>query len=966
MIINQPTKRQIFLLLFLLTGMSGAHAQFFTTGQDPASLRWQQIQTDHFQVIFPEGFEDKAQYTTNILEHAYDLAGRSLDHKPRKISVIIHNQTVISNGFVAPAPHRMELFSVPPQDNLDSPWLEHLAIHEFRHVVQIDKLDQGLTRVLGYVFGEQANAVVAGMMPMWYFEGDAVIAESALTRNGRGRLPSFSRNIRARLADSVPLFSFDKMLMGSYRDNTPNHYELGYHLTSYGRKQYGAGLWQNVQNHVGQRPWQLFSFSLGLNRFSGLYSGSLYDSAMTWFEEYYHTGNDGVSSTGKLLAGDGHRDYTSYRFPKRLDEGHLLALKKDYSRLPRFVRIGPSGEEVLHIPGPMTFEGFSYENGLVAWSERMPDLRWGNQTYSVIKIYDINKKREQVLRLETRWFAPDLSGDARQVVAARVGVNNNFSLVAVSTANGQVLKEWRHPSGIFLQQPVWSVNDQSIFVIGGTDNGKGIYRVDYQTGQWTTVLSPGYREINHLTAGENYLFFRAAVGNKEQICALDLGDERLYQVTSAPVNASDVSYSPRSGEMLYAGYQANGYNLRKMTLDNNTFESLEKPGNSENNPGLLTHLANQEEKLFHEAEMPRKNHPVKPYRKWKNLFHFHSWAPFYMDYDVNNPAISDVAPGLTLFSQNLLSTTLATLGYSYSNKAHHLHTNFTYKGWYPVFNLSGEYGGKPGIVKPPSVSWEPELANDYTRWDATVSLPLNLSNGKNITGMTPSVSYEFDRTFYHNYQENYYMRGLQTIDYGFWFYAYQRMAYRDLIPRWGFTFDLNYRSSPFSEKILGDMLSMEGRAYLPGLIEDHGISLAAGYQNQEPDKYLYSSYLDFPRGFEPRTTEKLVTFESEYMFPLAYPDWNLPALLYVKRLKAAGFFDYAWNRRRILKNNQVVWETEPLYSVGAELTTDFHLARAMFPLSAGVRYAYMPQFADHRIEFIFNVDFFRIYGKLFE
>jgi len=966
MMMSHRMCRYILFVLLLAAGPGAVHAQFFTSGQDPASLRWQQIQADHFQVIFPEGFEDKAQYVTNILEHAYGLAGRSLDHKPRNISVIIHNQSVISNGFVAPAPHRMELYSVPPQDNLDNPWLEHLAIHEFRHVVQIDKLHQGLTKVLGYVFGEQANAVVAGIIPMWYFEGDAVIAETALTQNGRGRLPSFSRNIRARLADSVPLFSFDKMLLGSYKDYTPNHYELGYHIASFGRKKYGAGLWQDVEDHVAHRPWQLFSFNLGLNRFSGQYIEGLYDSAMTWFEDYYYSADAVSNASGRLLAGEGHYDYVSYRFPVRLEGDDLLALKKDYSRLPRFVRIGPSGEKVVHVPGPMTFEGFSYASGMIAWSERIPDPRWSNRNYSVVKVYDMSRKKARVLSWKKRWFAPDLSGNARRVVAAKVGVNNEFSLVVVATANGQVVKEWKHPSGIFLQQPVWSVNDESIFVIGGTTKGKGIYRVDYQTGSWETILEPGYREINHLSAGQDHLFFRAAVDNKEQIVALNLKNDQLQRVTSAPVNAGDVSWSPGNNEILYAGYQANGYNIRRLRLDQNDFESLEATENTENNTDLAARLARQEDSLFHSAPVPRNDYAVQPYRKWKNLLHFHSWAPFYMDYNVNNPAISDVAPGVTLFSQNLLSTALATLGYSYSDDAHHLHTNITYKGWYPVFNLSGVYGGKPGIVKPPSVSWTPELVNDYTRWDATVSLPLNLSRGRNITGINPSVSYEFDRTYYHNYQENYYTRGLQTIDYGLWFYTYQRMAYRDLVPRWGLTFDLNHRSSPFSESILGNMFSMEARGYVPGLVEDHGISLALGYQNQEPDKYLYTSYLDFPRGFEPRTSEELVTFESEYLFPLAYPDWNIPSLIYVKRLKAAGFFDYAWNRRRMMQNNRIVWDREQLYSVGAEITSDFHLARVMFPLSAGVRYSYMPQFSDHRFEFIFNVDFYRIYSKLFE
>jgi hypothetical protein len=191
------------------------------------------------------------------------------------------------------------------------------------------------------------------------------------------------------------------------------------------------------------------------------------------------------------------------------------------------------------------------------------------------------------------------------------------------------------------------------------------------------------------------------------------------------------------------------------------------------------------------------------------------------------------------------------------------------------------------------------------------------------------------------------------------------MAYRDIFPRWGVTFNMNVRSSPFSEELLGNMTALTGKVFMPGFMEDHGISLAAGYQKQNPEAYLYSSFLQFPRGVDARNTEKLYTFESEYVFPLAYPDWNLPSLLYVKRLKGKLFFDYAMNEYRRVVDNSVVWDNQDYYSLGGEWTADFHLARFMFPFSAGVRYAYVPQFSDHRFELVFNVDFYRIYSKLF-
>ena len=50
----------------------------------------------------------------------------------------MHADGGVSNGNVALAPRKSELYTMPSQDPTDD-WLEHLCVHEFRHVVQLDK-----------------------------------------------------------------------------------------------------------------------------------------------------------------------------------------------------------------------------------------------------------------------------------------------------------------------------------------------------------------------------------------------------------------------------------------------------------------------------------------------------------------------------------------------------------------------------------------------------------------------------------------------------------------------------------------------------------------------------------------------------------------------------------------------------------------------------------------------------------
>ena len=114
-------------------------AQYFDSGQDPSKIKWNQINTEHFQLIFPKEFEAEAQRLANVLDYVYTYGSRTLEHQPKKISVLLHTQSTIANAFVTWAPKRAEFYTIPPQNIYPQNWLDQLAIHEYRHVVQIDK-----------------------------------------------------------------------------------------------------------------------------------------------------------------------------------------------------------------------------------------------------------------------------------------------------------------------------------------------------------------------------------------------------------------------------------------------------------------------------------------------------------------------------------------------------------------------------------------------------------------------------------------------------------------------------------------------------------------------------------------------------------------------------------------------------------------------------------------------------------
>ena len=953
-------KRTILFVVFLGLVIS-ARAQYFSAGQDPASVNWLQINTEHFQIIFPESFDKKADYVANILDYSYDKLSYSLDHKPKKISVILHNQTIESNGFVSPTPYRMELFSVPSSNNLTMPWLEHLCIHELRHVVQVDKLNQGMTKVLTYLFGQQATGAVAGLLPFWYFEGDAVLAETALTPGGRGRQSAHAKELKSIVLDSGKTFSFNKMLLGSYKHKTPNHYSLGYHLVSYLRKETGTYVWSDVQNYVARNPYQIASFEFGMKKYADRYSGELFEESMGYYDSLWTARSSRRREPFKKINPQRKEPYASYRFPQYADNDRIVAKKESFSHLPQFVSISGQDEEVIHTPGIMTDERFSYSDSAIVWSEKQYDLRWDHRSYSVIKLYDIERKEEITLTNNTRLFSPDMDEQGERIVCVQITEDNNYSLVILDRETGFIQKQFTTPQNQFVQQPVWSPEGKYIYAIGLTQSGKTIYQVDTRTGKWVSLIEPTYDDIQYVSPGKDKIFFHADKGGADNIYKMSFEDSITYQLTFSENGSSDVSYTEKYNNLLYTDYSSEGYNIHELNL--NKYSPNIAQTKEYSDPVLET-LNEQEPSPVLSSDIPENTFERTSYSKLKNLFRFHSWAPFYFDYQELTKGSVSPAPGLLLLSQNDLSTATSSIGYSYENDNHQVHTRFTYEGWYPVISVSSNYGRTPQIIQPSDRGIEPDPTNDFIDFSMDVSVPLTLNVNKYITRFIPRIEYEYGKDLFYNVQDDYYLRGLKTLQYNLRFYSLQRQAYRDIMPKWGVLMNLNYLSSPFSENILGNRLSFMGNVFIPGLFKNHGIKFTGGYQKQQTDMYFFSNYLQLPRGYEALYSEELVNFKADYTFPLFYPDWSISSLFYFKRFKADLFFDYAYNKfRAYSSNNQIKWYDENLYSYGAEITTDFNVARLMFPFTAGVRYAYQPLSSQHNVEFVFNIDFYSLYNK---
>jgi hypothetical protein len=160
-------------------------------------------------------------------------------------------------------------------------------------------------------------------------------------------------------------------------------------------------------------------------------------------------------------------------------------------------------------------------------------------------------------------------------------------------------------------------------------------------------------------------------------------------------------------------------------------------------------------------------------------------------------------------------------------------------------------------------------------------------------------------------------------------------------------------NTPFGGNSLGDIRSAEASLYFPGILPHHSLKLYTAYQFKQPGDYSFADIITYPRGYSGLFNDQVFSFSADYKFPFLYPDLSIGPLLYLLRLKADMFFDYASG-----KTDQ---EDHIYNSVGIELTGDMHILRFLAPVELGVRALYRPVDKTFGAEFLFSINFTSLY-----
>jgi hypothetical protein len=907
--------KRFFIFIFLLFIGYLSKAQQF--GSNPVSIRWQQINTDTVRVIFPKGFDEKAQRIANIIHELQRKYSHSIGDASRKIDIVLHTQSLISNAYVGLAPFRSEFYLTPPQNVFELGavnWADNLALHEFRHAQQFNNFNKGLSKVASVLFGEDGQALLnAAAIPDWFFEGDAVFNETRFTQQGRGAMPLFMSSYQT-LFNANRQYSYLKMRNGSLRQYVPNHYALGYLLVAYGRKKYGDDIWRNVTDDAARFQPLFYPFQGAVKKHTGISYDRFVNDAMQYYQQQWQ-----ASANEKMdwLTATEKNTVSNYKYPYPGVNGSLIVLKTSYRAVPAFYKINPNGSEEKIAVRDIAIEDdhFGYNNGKIVYAAFQPDARWENRQFTTLKMLDAETGEEKKLVTRSKYFSPDISHDGNKIIAVKID-SSLKSVIDVMNLSGEIVTHIQSKEGIVFSNPKFSADDQYFFIAARNLQGEMALLKYSLTGTRAeeTLLPFANRVIGFLNVKRDTVSFSMAYNGKNDLFAvIDNKDKSLYRLASYSTGLNQAALLA-NGKLASSAFTADGYRLASFQ------PAWEKTGNANELTDLYVGDVYRPADHFMLDNLSLKQYPVTKYKKSTGFLNIHSWRPFYED-----PEYS-----FTLYGENVLGTLQTEIAYTYNQNegSHRLGYNGIFGGAYlqPIWGVSQTWQRTAAFNKDTLVNW-----NELVGY-AGLQLPLNLSGGKQYRFLSLSTTFNTERVKWTGIGQKLLQdRNVNYLSARLVYSTQIQKAIQHIYPHWAQSLLLQYRSSV--GKYTAHQFLATGSVYLPGLATNHNLVLTAALHSRDTLlQYVFSNNFPFSRGYTAVDFPVMWRLGVNYHFPLAYPDWGLGGIVYFLRLRSNLFFDYTQGKS--LRTGLVT----PFRTIGTELFFDTKWWNQQ-PVSFGIRYS---------------------------
>ena len=931
-------KTVLSAVVILLTAIS-SRAQFYTQGSDPSYLKWYSTETPYYKIIYPQGADSLARVYGRLLEQFRVPMGNTIgitpgDGQRTKMPVILHTHNVYSNGSVAWAPRRVDLFTLPdPYGSDPTPWEIQLVSHEPRHQAQLQYGYEKGFKIGTWLFGEGFNPVLwARYLDGPLGEGDAVAAETGLAAGTRARTADFLNYFRVAY-DQGDFRTWNRWRLGSFKHYVPDYYTIGY-MTIAGERVFGNNAMATRKlldhNHKAPLDFAQYSFKAGKN-------------FRKYAEQFNAVWQEEDAARAPFMPEE--RISPKEAFPVMYSSvtsmnGVIYALRSGYTHTDEMVRF-VNGKWVKEMPFASQTSSLAPDQDRCRfyWSETLPHPRWQLDGKSIIRYYDTIRHKIFDLTKNGRYYNPRPSHDGQLLAVAEYPVEGGSAAVLLSTFDGEVVSRFPAPAGVQATYLGW-LGDQ-LYALAIEDGGGALYSISV-AGEWKRIIGPVPAKMIELSGEGDCLEWTSDASGVNEFYQYYPSSGRLVKVTNTRYGAKE--FCMEGGYLYYTTMSLDGEHVARTPVSDLPMVAVK--ADEFHRYKVEDALTAQENAIGAvDLSMPVAFTDPIPYRKLAHPLKFHTWLPLYVDYDAVENDTFDisyeyVSPGLSAFFQNDLGTFSGELGYAIHPNPDHdkswrnaLHARLTYTGLYPVFEASfdigdraarqyrlGEYDlwGKTARASSGGLRDVPSLTASLRAY-----VPLSYRKGGLLYGITPQLRYTVSNNLYNTAPILYKAPDALFVDLptSFGFVGFGEGQYNFIhnasaslrgyfmlprphnrvYPKLGIGAEIGGYIRPGLMDIFKPITYGYVYGYLPGLYKTHGLKLTAMKQQQMNDAYFPDITLNtLPRGFDSSISSIIAASNSsqwritaDYAMPFCIRgDISLMPIFYIRNFVLTPHFDY--------------------------------------------------------------------------
>lgn len=529
------------------------------------SWHFQVLRSPHFEIIYRDTQEALAKKYLTAAERAREILVPIFEEGPGKTILVLMDDTDEPNGlaFFLPYP-QITIFPVLPSSNTGleeyGDWPLEMMLHEYTHILNMYPV-HGIYRPLQWIFGNliRPNA----LLPNWYLEGLALDFESRFSTHGRARSSWGDAAMRAlTLSDKWD------------RENISTINETGLNSWPRGARPYlyGGWWWKSLIKSKGSESIQTLNQNFS-RRLPFLLNGPIREVSGFTPSELFENSKAELSFTAESQLETIRASTSHAEMATTLDElgevdtfalspnGDRLALivRSDQSQIFRIARRNDNGWELADSP---RVEVFSVTR--VSWrnsSEVVFDQIDRTDPYVLYRDlfnYNLEQKSLKQLTERARAVEPTASPDGRSIVFVR-NADEGTGLAKFDFQSGQIQDLVKSRTLQKLSSPIVHANRRVDFVARDR-RGQSILFSRMPNGKLKRhpiILKGDIIKLRPAPKGWLVISDQSGVRN-----AYYIKDGTQIAVSNSETALSLAEWEPGGGNVYFTEMTANGSKLR--------------------------------------------------------------------------------------------------------------------------------------------------------------------------------------------------------------------------------------------------------------------------------------------------------------------------------------------------------------------------------------------------------------------